>query len=302
MIQLKCIRKFKDKSGRIHGYRLVDINGVVQDITPNNLKDVIKSGKVTVVNLTLTSDNRLIDKKQESIDYSTLITDKVNLQRIRDTDIKIAASICRYLNIKPTNKGLNVDENKITYKHSFNTLLSDNVQLEIEVSDRKVQVKIETEFIVYRDNCKDGTQLDLLKMIKRVRREISKLNCDPSEVSKDPSVLIRLVLDHLELAPYDILVIPQMIDKYSRRLGIHNEVLKYLEDRKKKLSMDSDLISTINRKLKTVNAELNMLHDCSLTVDDVLRYLAMTKTDYLDDLTDMAFEIHLSLLKSKLAF
>lgn len=27
MIQAKCIEKFRDKQGKIYGYRLVDING-----------------------------------------------------------------------------------------------------------------------------------------------------------------------------------------------------------------------------------------------------------------------------------
>ena len=38
MTQLKCIQKFRDDSGKIYGYRLVDFNGQTQDVTPENLK------------------------------------------------------------------------------------------------------------------------------------------------------------------------------------------------------------------------------------------------------------------------
>lgn len=65
MIQAKCIQKFKDKQGRIYGYRLVDINGQTQDVTPGDLKLAIRDKRITVINLALTSDNRLIDKKEE---------------------------------------------------------------------------------------------------------------------------------------------------------------------------------------------------------------------------------------------
>ncbi len=67
MIQLKCIQKFRDDSGKIYGYRLVDFNGQTQDVTPENLKNAILNGQVNVVNLTLTSDGRLVDTSEKSI-------------------------------------------------------------------------------------------------------------------------------------------------------------------------------------------------------------------------------------------
>lgn len=43
------------------GYRLVDLNGQKQNVKPEILKEAIKNGQISVVNLTLTSDNRLVD-------------------------------------------------------------------------------------------------------------------------------------------------------------------------------------------------------------------------------------------------
>lgn len=42
MIKVKCIQKFRNKQGKIIGYRLQDVNGQTQDILANNLKEAIK--------------------------------------------------------------------------------------------------------------------------------------------------------------------------------------------------------------------------------------------------------------------
>ena len=72
MIQAKCIEKFRDKNGKIYGYRLVDLNGQTQDVTPDNLKNAIRLGHIHVVNLTLTSDNRLMDTTEKQLQAKVL--------------------------------------------------------------------------------------------------------------------------------------------------------------------------------------------------------------------------------------
>ena len=67
MIQAKCIQKFRDKNNNIYGYRLIDINGQTQDVKPENLKQAIKNNQIHVVNLTLTSDNRLVDTTEKQL-------------------------------------------------------------------------------------------------------------------------------------------------------------------------------------------------------------------------------------------
>ena len=62
MLKVKCIQKFKDKKNTIIGYRIIDQNGNTTDISSESLKQAIKQGELEVINLTLTSDNRLIDK------------------------------------------------------------------------------------------------------------------------------------------------------------------------------------------------------------------------------------------------
>ena len=75
MILATWIQKFRDKNNIIIGYRLQDSNGAVIDVEPQKLKAVILSGQLEVSNLKLTSDGRLIDKRE-----STVIDKKENKQ------------------------------------------------------------------------------------------------------------------------------------------------------------------------------------------------------------------------------
>lgn len=75
MIVCKCIEKFRDKHDVIVGYALVDKNGVRQEIEAKQLKKMIERREIDVVNLTLTSDGRLI---------STDKTDKFDLAEFRE--------------------------------------------------------------------------------------------------------------------------------------------------------------------------------------------------------------------------
>lgn len=72
MIQAKCIQKFRDKTGKIYGYRLIDLNQQTQDVTPENLKKAIIDRQINVINLTLTSDNRLVDSSEKQLQSKKL--------------------------------------------------------------------------------------------------------------------------------------------------------------------------------------------------------------------------------------
>jgi len=63
MITLTCIEKFK-KNNKIYGYRVQDQQGNTRDVTPEQLKVAILNQQVTITNLTLTSDGRLVDSSQ----------------------------------------------------------------------------------------------------------------------------------------------------------------------------------------------------------------------------------------------
>lgn len=83
MIQATCIKKFRDKQGKIYGYRLKDCNGNVKDMESYDLKTAIERHEILVTNLTMTSDYRLIDssvplhnklfKKEKQLSQSQLL-------------------------------------------------------------------------------------------------------------------------------------------------------------------------------------------------------------------------------------
>lgn len=105
MIQTKCIQKFRDKKGKIIGYRLQDLNGKTQDVASDNLKNAILKGDVHVVNLTLTSDGRLVDSS-EKILKNTKVLGKAP---IADKQIRLN-KIAKYISEKCN---YNIDEESL---------------------------------------------------------------------------------------------------------------------------------------------------------------------------------------------
>lgn len=77
MIYCECIHKFRDKNGVIYGYTLKDTQGNTQNVVPEQLKSAIKSGKVSVNNLKLTTDNRLVDSNANHLKDNKLFTKDV---------------------------------------------------------------------------------------------------------------------------------------------------------------------------------------------------------------------------------
>ena len=64
MISIKCLSKIRNNAGIIVGYNIQDIsNGDTKSVTPEELKCAIRNNKVCCINLQLTKDNRIVDKK-----------------------------------------------------------------------------------------------------------------------------------------------------------------------------------------------------------------------------------------------
>ena len=60
MLTVTCIQKFRDRHNQIYAYRLQDFQGNTRDVYSDQLKQAIRNNKINIVNLTLTSDNRLV--------------------------------------------------------------------------------------------------------------------------------------------------------------------------------------------------------------------------------------------------
>ena len=78
---IKCIGTKRDTKNKVLGYYLMDKNKFKRYIEKNKLKALIRGGKLQIMNLTLTSDNRLVFKDIKG--ETTLVT-----QRKEDTPKK----------------------------------------------------------------------------------------------------------------------------------------------------------------------------------------------------------------------
>lgn len=105
MIQAKCIEKFRDKTGKIYGYRLIDLNDQTQDVTPENLKKAILNKQIHVVNLTLTSNNRLVDTTEKQLQSKVLGKAPVNPVEKLDETYKNVAKALVYLDKETIDMG-----------------------------------------------------------------------------------------------------------------------------------------------------------------------------------------------------
>ncbi len=85
IILAKCIEKLRNDKGIIQSYRLVDTKGHIGLMGAEQLKQGIRAGRIRVVNLTLTSDNRLVDGATEKKKAKTIVVrkDEPSKHRIR---------------------------------------------------------------------------------------------------------------------------------------------------------------------------------------------------------------------------
>lgn len=81
MITARCI----DKSivNKIKTYKLIDTQGNIIEITSSNLKEAIKNKQIDVINLKLTTDNRLISIKRKK-QTSEKIGGSEKIERVRE--------------------------------------------------------------------------------------------------------------------------------------------------------------------------------------------------------------------------
>lgn len=85
MVKATCIEKLRDKNGTIKGYVLQDCNGVQMKFNSEQVKQAIFLQQLTVTNLKLTSDGRLIDNNDSS-NKPIPQPNNINKQNLQKTD------------------------------------------------------------------------------------------------------------------------------------------------------------------------------------------------------------------------
>ena len=66
MIKVMCVQRFTNNRNQIYGYRIQDQQGKVMDIDATQLKVAIANNRISVINIRLTSDNRLLPVKPDN--------------------------------------------------------------------------------------------------------------------------------------------------------------------------------------------------------------------------------------------
>ena len=125
MIQAKCIQKFRDNNNKIYGYRLIDINGQTQDVKSDNLKKAIANKSIHVVNLTLTSDNRLVDTTEKQLQSKELGEKPVKrFTKKQETLMKIAKIIAKNFTYHIDESSIEDDRIQLHRKYMFKTYIT----------------------------------------------------------------------------------------------------------------------------------------------------------------------------------
>ena len=85
MIKVMCIGTKRDTHNKILGYYLKDKNKFKRYIGKSKLKELIKSGQMQVLNLTLTSDNRLVFKEgKEKVTTVNTKTENIHKKSLKE--------------------------------------------------------------------------------------------------------------------------------------------------------------------------------------------------------------------------
>lgn len=112
-----CIGKHKENNIIVE-YKLKDFTNKTMVVAADELKEYIRSGKLTVVNLTLTSNNKLIDFKVKDLD---LLKKKEKIVKTREENIQSIVSESK--SIKPNGlKSSFIYNNKLFFIDKDNML------------------------------------------------------------------------------------------------------------------------------------------------------------------------------------
>lgn len=132
---ITCEAKFRDKSGKIVGYRLFDQESMqMQDIEAYVLKSQIASGNIKVANLQLTSDGRLVDCNI----YGKPDTEqKIKLERYRNGRLRATEFVDANLSESELQKKINVYDDRYDTKLSKVTVSNVKPVKEFKVVEMK---------------------------------------------------------------------------------------------------------------------------------------------------------------------
>lgn len=154
MVVVKNMRTLRDKSGNIEGYVLEDRQGNARKMKADEVKKMIKAGDLEVINLTLTSDGRLI-KKSPKPEHPVIKTEK-DLENYKSADgtyiIPVEWSVYATVKVEA--------DNLLDALNKFNEVMDDlplSTENEYVEGSYRCSHKIPEELICAQDYCHIGT-------------------------------------------------------------------------------------------------------------------------------------------------
>lgn len=145
MVKAVCINKFRDKNGIIIGYSIRDAAGNIKEVEAAVLKKAIKSNRVQVVNLTLTSDNRLVNTSEKRQDQDKQINKGMTKTKQLYMQIQSNTRLALLEDYK-FNMSYSDSDNRLHIKYKFcpsygtdltqNFFGNDDAEIELVITDR----------------------------------------------------------------------------------------------------------------------------------------------------------------------
>lgn len=142
-MKVKCLDKQRDKNNNITAYLLCDESGKQMAVTPEQLKNAIYNYQVDCVNLTLTSDNRLVDKDENKVHKVESCKNNSNTNNSSN---------------KTNNNSNTLDDIIDTLKNKYST----NEEIIIDIYMRFLQNEINKADMLHRDSTMFNALVNML--------------------------------------------------------------------------------------------------------------------------------------------
>lgn len=173
-LMVKCLDKQRDANNKITAYLIADKTGKQMTVEPYRLKNAIYNYQVICVNLTLTSDGRLVDKSE--IEESTRFNFEQALEKLRLANKLINNEAVSFLLNVASTLGYTIDGCWVRYKGEdiqyYSEKIHEELRDELEANIYCITKNEKEHYIIIPDNI---TNIDYEKTLTVYINVVNKL-------------------------------------------------------------------------------------------------------------------------------
>lgn len=296
-MQVKCIKKFRDKHNKIIGYRIATDNGQTQDVKAERLKEVMASGNLDVINLTLTKDGRLVDKTEKQPRSASVTTQSIGKaeectdntqqseQLVINKEMKAIEEICNRLGITYDKDRTYIETDCkfppcVEYESPEMQLTLDTVTIFISVYNNNhwdITLDIDNGLEICENNFESNKNIiDSINYVKSIR---DKFNMYVSEYKKNPDILCDIAGAYIRGAEGFAYTFGALQD-YVDKLGMQNIFETHIMNKIKRLNTKDNRdklkkrVIEINKEVPNTSASERVKSPA--TIDELLLLCAVT--------------------------